>query len=61
MVPMSKESYNYSLGKFLETSFYNDSLISKDPDCGHSLHHDHVRCFGYGNTVINFLKERLLQ
>ena len=48
-VPMSQESYNYSFGKFLETSFYNDKIVNGD--CNHSLHYDHIRYFGYGHCV----------
>ena len=52
---MSKETYNYSFGKFLETSFYNSSIISSNKYCQHSIHHDYKRYFAYQNIVNLFL------
>lgn len=50
-IPLSKHSYNYSFGKFLETTFYNHDLMCRIGNCNHSIHRDHIRYFGKNNLV----------
>jgi 1-phosphatidylinositol-3-phosphate 5-kinase len=51
LYPLSESAYQYSFGKFLETTFYNHQLECRIGDCKHSVHRDHIRCFGYKNIV----------
>eukprot|EP01063_Lacrimia_lanifica_P031349 TRINITY_DN5145_c0_g3_i1.p1 TRINITY_DN5145_c0_g3~~TRINITY_DN5145_c0_g3_i1.p1 ORF type:complete len:2469 (+),score=889.42 TRINITY_DN5145_c0_g3_i1:971-7408(+) len=43
-VKCSARTLNYSFGKFLESSFYNFTAVTRT--CRHSLHGDTKRCFG---------------
>eukprot|EP01060_Flectonema_neradi_P007937 TRINITY_DN1564_c2_g1_i2.p1 TRINITY_DN1564_c2_g1~~TRINITY_DN1564_c2_g1_i2.p1 ORF type:complete len:1300 (+),score=237.45 TRINITY_DN1564_c2_g1_i2:3861-7760(+) len=55
-VECSRHTLSYSFGKFLETSFYNQNVLSRT--CGHSLHRDMVRCFGqsvYNSTKSSYV------
>ncbi|KAJ2612866.1 Mitochondrial distribution and morphology protein 12 [Coemansia sp. RSA 1804] len=51
---MSDESWRYSFGKYLETSFYNDVLRPRACVCPHDSHQDYVRCFSLRNMVTRF-------
>ncbi|XP_026440763.1 1-phosphatidylinositol-3-phosphate 5-kinase FAB1B-like isoform X2 [Papaver somniferum] len=49
-VVMSDAAWSLSFGKFLELSFSNHAAA----DCGHSLHRDCVRFYGFGRLVACF-------
>ncbi|KAJ2862909.1 Mitochondrial distribution and morphology protein 12 [Coemansia aciculifera] len=51
---MSDESWRYSFGKYLETTFYNDTLTPRACVCPHDIHRDYVRCFTLRNMVVKF-------
>lgn len=51
MFPLSENSYNYSFGKFLETTFYNHEVRCRYGNCTHSVHRDHIRYFAKKNIV----------
>ncbi|KAJ2100997.1 Mitochondrial distribution and morphology protein 12 [Coemansia sp. S100] len=51
---MSDESWRYSFGKYLETTFYNDTLAPRACICPHDIHRDYVRCFTLRNMVVKF-------
>jgi 1-phosphatidylinositol-3-phosphate 5-kinase len=44
---MSDAAWGLSLGKFLELSFSNHAAASRVASCGHSLHRDCLRFYGY--------------
>ena len=46
-VVMSDAAWGLSLGKFLELSFSNHAAASRVASCGHSLHRDCLRFYGY--------------
>ncbi|CAA3021870.1 1-phosphatidylinositol-3-phosphate 5-kinase FAB1A [Olea europaea subsp. europaea] len=47
---MSDAAWGFSFGKFLELSFLNHAAAS----CGHSLHRDSLRFYGFGRMVACF-------
>ncbi|KAI3891838.1 hypothetical protein MKW92_018233 [Papaver armeniacum] len=49
-VVMSDAAWSLSFGKFLELSFLNHAVA----DCGHSLHRDCLRFYGFGSMVACF-------
>jgi 1-phosphatidylinositol-3-phosphate 5-kinase len=49
---VSKETWSYSFGKYLELCFYHDGLVNRDPDCEHNAHRDYVRYFAYKNLAV---------
>ncbi|KAI8324681.1 hypothetical protein GQ54DRAFT_296012 [Martensiomyces pterosporus] len=51
---MSEESWRYSFGKYLETTFYNEKLRPRALICSHDMHRDYVRCFALRNMVVKF-------
>ncbi|KAJ2747955.1 Mitochondrial distribution and morphology protein 12 [Coemansia sp. BCRC 34301] len=51
---MSDESWRYSFGKYLETTFYNDTLAPRACMCPHDIHQDYVRCFTLRNMAVKF-------
>ncbi|KAJ2723869.1 Mitochondrial distribution and morphology protein 12 [Coemansia sp. Benny D115] len=51
---MSDETWRYSFGKYLETTFYNVPLPPRASMCPHDTHQDHVRCFALRNMVVRF-------
>lgn len=53
-VPMSEKTFAFSLGKFLEISFYNHIAIGSTSRCNHPVHPNYVRFFGLGNLVASF-------
>ncbi|KAH6781232.1 phosphatidylinositol-4-phosphate 5-kinase family protein [Perilla frutescens var. frutescens] len=53
-VVMSDAAWGLSLGKFLELSFSNHAAASRVASCGHSLHRDCLRFYGFGNMVACF-------
>lgn len=48
---VSIETYNYSLGKYLELSFYCFDAPCRAKACNHSIFRDHVRYFFFNNMV----------
>ncbi|CAK9869380.1 unnamed protein product [Sphagnum jensenii] len=53
-VVMSDAAWGLSFGKFLELSFSNHAAASRVAACGHSLHRDCLRFYGFGNVVACF-------
>ncbi|XP_047340766.1 1-phosphatidylinositol-3-phosphate 5-kinase FAB1B [Impatiens glandulifera] len=53
-IVMSDAAWGLSFGKFLELSFSNHAAASRVASCGHSLHRDCLRFYGFGNTVACF-------
>lgn len=54
-VIISSSARNLSFGKFLELSFSTHSATKKLPTCGHLLHRDCLRFFGFGSRVAMFI------
>ncbi|MCD7472584.1 hypothetical protein HAX54_013857 [Datura stramonium] len=53
-VMMSDAAWGLSFGKFLELSFSNHAAASRAASCGHSLHRDCLRFYGFGKMVACF-------
>ncbi|XP_052176538.1 1-phosphatidylinositol-3-phosphate 5-kinase FAB1B-like [Diospyros lotus] len=53
-VVMSDAAWGLSFGKFLELSFSNHVAASRVATCGHSLHRDCLRFYGFGKMVACF-------
>ncbi|KAF5732083.1 hypothetical protein HS088_TW18G00772 [Tripterygium wilfordii] len=53
-VAMSDAAWGLSFGKFLELSFSNHAAASRVASCGHSLHRDCLRFYGFGEMVACF-------
>ncbi|KAM7459316.1 hypothetical protein LguiA_036310 [Lonicera macranthoides] len=53
-VVMSDAAWGLSFGKFLELSFSNHAAASRVANCGHSLHRDCLRFYGFGRMVACF-------
>ncbi|XP_051114161.1 1-phosphatidylinositol-3-phosphate 5-kinase FAB1B-like isoform X2 [Andrographis paniculata] len=53
-VVMSDAAWGLSFGKFLELSFSNHVAASRVASCGHSLHRDCLRFYGFGELVACF-------
>ncbi|KAJ8755880.1 hypothetical protein K2173_024425 [Erythroxylum novogranatense] len=53
-VVMSNAAWGLSFGKFLELSFSNHAAASRVASCGHSLHRDCLRFYGFGKMVACF-------
>eukprot|EP00250_Pteridium_aquilinum_P001811 c12023_g1_i2 orf=2594-6202(-) len=53
-VLMSDAAWGLSFGKFLELSFSNHAAASRVAACGHSLHRDCLRFYGFGGMVACF-------
>lgn len=54
-VLMSDAAWGLSFGKFLELSFSNHAAASRVASCGHSLHRDCLRFYGYGSFLTKIL------
>ncbi|POS87778.1 hypothetical protein EPUL_000373, partial [Erysiphe pulchra] len=52
VMPMSENTWKYSLGKYLELSFWSTKLHLRAGLCNHDIHRDHLRYFGYRNVAI---------
>lgn len=52
VMPMSESTWKYSLGKYLELSFWSSELRLRAGICPHDLHRDHLRYFGFRNVAI---------
>ncbi|KAE7998383.1 hypothetical protein FH972_002933 [Carpinus fangiana] len=53
-IVMSDAAWGLSFGKFLELSFSNHAAASRVASCGHSLHRDCLRFYGFGRMVACF-------
>ncbi|KAF1869133.1 hypothetical protein Lal_00048414 [Lupinus albus] len=53
-IVMSDAAWGLSFGKFLELSFSNHAAASRVACCGHSLHRDCLRFYGFGEMVACF-------
>ncbi|OAY62716.1 1-phosphatidylinositol-3-phosphate 5-kinase FAB1B [Ananas comosus] len=53
-VVMSDAAWGLSFGKFLELSFSNHAAASRVASCGHSLHRDCLRFYGFDRMVACF-------
>ncbi|KAL3535472.1 hypothetical protein ACH5RR_003933, partial [Cinchona calisaya] len=53
-IVMSGAAWNLSFGKFLELSFSNHAAAIRVANCGHSLHRDCLRFYGFGRMVACF-------
>ncbi|KAK8958389.1 1-phosphatidylinositol-3-phosphate 5-kinase FAB1B [Platanthera guangdongensis] len=53
-VVMSDAAWGLSFGKFLELSFSNHAAATRVASCGHSLHRDCLRFYGFGKMVACF-------
>ncbi|KAL8113631.1 1-phosphatidylinositol-3-phosphate 5-kinase FAB1B isoform X1 [Apium graveolens] len=53
-IVMSDAAWGLSFGKFLELSFSNHAAASRVASCGHSLHRDCLRFYGFVNMVACF-------
>ncbi|KAH7656449.1 1-phosphatidylinositol-3-phosphate 5-kinase protein [Dioscorea alata] len=53
-VVMSDAAWGLSFGKFLELSFSNHAAASRVASCGHSVHKECLRFYGFGNMVACF-------
>ena len=53
-VVMSDAAWGLSFGKFLELSFSNHAATSRVASCGHSLHRDCLRFYGYSSLRLIF-------
>ncbi|KAH8646592.1 1-phosphatidylinositol-3-phosphate 5-kinase-like protein FAB1 [Tricladium varicosporioides] len=52
VMPMSESTWKYSLGKYLELSFWSSELHLRAGFCPHDIHRDHLRYFGYRNVAV---------
>lgn len=52
VMPMSESTWKYSLGKYLELSFWSSELHLRAGFCPHDIHRDHLRYFGFRNVAI---------
>ncbi|KAK0104208.1 1-phosphatidylinositol-3-phosphate 5-kinase [Cadophora gregata f. sp. sojae] len=52
VMPMSESTWKYSLGKYLELSFWSSELRLRAGFCPHDIHRDHLRYFGFRNVAV---------
>ena len=52
VMPMSENTWKYSLGKYLELSFWSSELRLRAGFCPHDIHRDHLRYFGFRNFAV---------
>lgn len=58
-IVMSDAAWGLSFGKFLELSFSNHAAASRVASCGHSLHRDCLRFYGYTFLLLNWIYNKL--
>ncbi|KAJ5774226.1 hypothetical protein N7457_009122 [Penicillium paradoxum] len=51
-IPMSKSTWKYSFGKYLELSFWGRNMRARAGVCPHDLQRDHFRYFGYKEVAL---------
>ena len=59
VTPMSANSWKYSLGKYLELSFWSSVLRPRANVCTHDIHRDHLRYFGLNNLAIRIQYDKI--
>lgn len=59
-VVMSDAAWGLSFGKFLELSFSNHAAANRVASCGHSLHRDCLRFYGYSFFFVPLQSRELL-
>ena len=59
VTPMSANSWKYSLGKYLELSFWSSVLRPRANVCTHDIHRDHLRYFGLNNIAIRIQYDKI--
>ncbi|KAK3047335.1 Mitochondrial distribution and morphology protein 12 [Extremus antarcticus] len=52
VVPMSDSTWKYSFAKYLELSFWSSPLHPQADICGHDIHKDFLRCFGFEDLAV---------
>ncbi|KAK0309563.1 Mitochondrial distribution and morphology protein 12 [Friedmanniomyces endolithicus] len=52
LVPISDNTWKYSFAKYLELSFWSSPLHPRAGVCGHDIHKDFLRCFGFHDMVV---------
>ena len=52
IMPMSESTWKYSLGKYLELSFWSSPLRLRAGFCPHDIHREHVRFFSFRNLAV---------
>ncbi|KAF1974385.1 hypothetical protein BU23DRAFT_553448 [Bimuria novae-zelandiae CBS 107.79] len=52
VMPMSDSTWKYSFAKYLELTFWSSQLHPRAGLCPHDIHKDHVRYFGFANSVM---------
>ncbi|KAK0998115.1 Mitochondrial distribution and morphology protein 12 [Friedmanniomyces endolithicus] len=52
LVPISDNTWKYSFAKYLELSFWSSPLHARAGVCGHDIHKDFLRCFGFHDMVV---------
>lgn len=53
ILPMSDDTWKYSLGKYFELSFWSSELSFREHICPHNLYRSHVRFFGFKNMAVS--------
>lgn len=53
VVPMSSTTWKYSMGKYLELSFYGECLKMRASPCTHDIYRDHIRYFGWQDYALS--------
>ncbi|KAK3117277.1 Mitochondrial distribution and morphology protein 12 [Teratosphaeriaceae sp. CCFEE 6253] len=57
VVPISDNTWKYSFAKYLELSFWSSPLHPRADICGHDIHKDFLRCFGFHDMVVRIQYE----
>ncbi|KAJ5514609.1 Zinc finger FYVE/PHD-type [Penicillium fimorum] len=52
VMPMSKSTWKYSFGKYLELSFWGRHLLARTGGCSHDLRRDYLHFFGYRDLAL---------
>ncbi|KAK5724092.1 Mitochondrial distribution and morphology protein 12 [Elasticomyces elasticus] len=52
LIPISDNTWKYSFAKYLELSFWSSPLRPRADVCGHDVHKDFLRCFGFQGMVV---------
>ena len=59
VMPMSDNTWKYSLGKYLELSFWSTPLKPRAGLCPHDIHKEFVRCFGYQDYCVRVVYDKV--
>ncbi|KAJ5163101.1 Zinc finger FYVE/PHD-type [Penicillium coprophilum] len=52
VMPMSKSTWKYSFGKYLELSFWGRHMLARTGGCSHDLRRDYLHFFGYNDLAL---------